>query len=160
MKRQRILPIFALILAIVLLLGIGFAVGRNRVPSAAVPALYSLPEFEKTVLKGKEYTRLALSEPIFYAPYDPSCPCIYLYLLEAQGNGLYTIAIEAGGIGFTMDNGKPVAAEFMFQPLQMNMVFSPTSIAPHEGYQETAFSDAYLYTSEDYTIVLPISGSK
>ena len=79
MKRQRILPIFALILAIVLLLGIGFAVGRNRVPSAAVPALYSLPEFEKTVLKGKEYTRLSLSEPIFYAAYDPSYPSIYLY---------------------------------------------------------------------------------
>lgn len=160
MKPQRILSIIGLILAAVLLLGVGFAIGCDHTHPVAAPTLYSLSEFEETVLKEKEYVQLSLSSPVLYAAYDPSYPSMYLYLLEEQTDGLYTVAAEAGGIGYTIDGGKPVAAEFLFQPLQMHMIFSPAPMNPHDGYQEIAFSDAYLYTSKDYSIVYPINSSQ
>lgn len=156
MKTRRILSIVGLILAACLLLGIGYVIGRGNVPSTEEPTLYTLSEFEETVLRGKEYKRLSPSYPVFYAAYDSSYPSLYLYLLEAQGDGQYTIAVLSGGIGYTIDHGERVAAEFEFLPLQMKMIFSPTPIDSHEGYHETVFSDAYLYTSEDYTVVYPI----
>lgn len=156
MKTRRILSIIGLILAACLLLGIGYVIGRRYVPSIEEPRLYTLSEFEETVLNGKEFKRLPPSYPVFYAAYEPSYPSLYLYLLEAHGDGQYTLAVLSGGIGYTIDCGKTVAAEFEFLPLQMKMIFSPAPIDPHEGYQETVFSDAYLYTSEDYTVVYPI----
>ncbi len=74
--------------------------------------------------------------------------------------GLILAAVLLLGIGYTIDGGKPVAAEFLFQPLQMHMIFSPAPMNPHDGYREIAFSDAYLYTSEDYSIVYPIGSSQ
>lgn len=119
-----------------------------------------LSEFEENILNGKEFKHIASPNCICYAAYDPSYSCIYLYILERHENGHYSIAVAEGGIGLTVDNGKAIASEFIFNPLQMNMIFSPTPIDPHEGYQEITFSDAYLYTSEDYSIIYPIDSTK
>lgn len=120
----------------------------------------SLSEFEEAELNGKEYRQLALPNCICYAAYDTSFSSLYLYMLEEQEDGCYTIAVLAGGIGFTIDKGERVATEFMFTPLQMDMIFSPDPIEPHDGYREIAFSNAYLYTSEEYSVVYPIGGYK
>lgn len=110
--------------------------------------LYRLSEFEETVLNGKEYTQLPQNNCICYVAYDSSYNGLYIYVLEKQLDEHYVIDVVTGGIGFTMDGDKQIASEFIFYPLQMKMIFSPTPIDHHEGYQEIVFSDAYLYISE------------
>lgn len=146
-----------LIIAGALLLGICFTISY-RIRDTAENPLYSLTEFEKNVLNGKEYAQFSLANGILYTAYEPSYPSVYLYLLEKKADGQYAIAAEAGGIGYTIDDGKSVAASFRFQPLQMDMIFVPTPIDLHKGYREIVFSDGYLYISEDYSLVYPISG--
>lgn len=157
-KLKTIIVVFSIVLLILAFWLFKIYSQKDRLPEPS--RFYSLSEFEEAELNGKEYQQLVPPNCICYAAYDASSSSIYLYILEEQEDGCYTIAVLAGGVGFTIDKGEPVATEFMFQPLQMNMIFSPDPIEPHDGYREIAFSNAYLYTSEEYSVVYPIGGYK